>query len=125
MRVIIGTEGRTNGKWNQEVGYGLLNAMDAVSYAKGYYNLASFEYSGQDVSLTLTAIRTSRSFGIGRRKIYIAEKIDFDTDTLSYNSTALVKFDLTTGNYVSNFEFMPYNAALEYIRIIGGYNFAT
>ena len=55
MRVIIGTEGRTNDKWNQEVGYGLLNAMDAVSYAKGYYNLSSFEYSGQDVSLTLTA----------------------------------------------------------------------
>ena len=55
MRVIIGTEGRTNGKWNQEVGYGLLNAMDAVSYAKGYYSLASFEYSGQSISLTLTA----------------------------------------------------------------------
>jgi hypothetical protein len=145
------TEGRTNGKWNQEVGYGLLNAMDAVSYAKGYYNLASFEYSGQDVSLTLTAnkdiaviwdwetediteidVTSTTTQTIehtyttsGTRRIYIAEKIDFDTDTLSYNSTALVKFDLTTGNYASNFEFRPYNKALEYIRIIGGYNFAT
>lgn len=151
MRVIIGTEGRTNGKWNQEVGYGLLNAMDAVSYAKGYYNLASFEYSGQDVSLTLTANKdiaviwdwetediteieasslTTRTIEhtyttSGTRKIYIAEKIDFDTDTLSYRSAALVKFDLTTGNYASNFEFKPHNKALEYIRIIGGYNFAT
>ena len=145
------TEGRTNGKWNQEVGYGLLNAMDAVSYAKGYYNLASFEYSGQDVSLTLTANKdiaviwdwetediteieasslTTRTIEhtyttSGTRKIYIAEKIDFDTDTLSYRSAALVKFDLTTGNYVSNFEFKPYNTALEYIRIIGGSNFAS
>ena len=145
------TEGRNNGKWNQEVGYGLLNAMDAVSYAKGYYNLASFEYSGQSISLTLTANEdiaviwdwetediteidvtstTTRTIEhtyttSGTRRIYIAEKIDFDTDTLSYNSTALVKFDLTTGNYASNFEFKPHNTALEYIRIIGGSNFVS
>lgn len=145
------TEGRTNGKWNQEVGYGLLNAMDAVSYAKGYYSLASFEYSGQSISLTLTANEdiaviwdwetediteidvtstTTRTIEhtyttSGTRRIYIAEKIDFDTDTLSYNSTALAKFDLGTGEYASDFEFRPYNAALEYIRIIGGSNFVT
>ncbi len=142
---------RPNGKWHEQVGYGLVNPVEALRLAKGYYSLASFEYSGQDVSLTLTANKdiaviwdwetediteieasslTTRTIEhtyttSGTRKIYIAEKIDFDTDTLSYRSAALVKFDLTTGNYASNFEFKPYNTALEYIRIIGGSNFAS
>lgn len=142
---------RPNGKWHEQVGYGLVNPVEALRLAKGYYSLASFEYSGQSISLTLTAnediaviwdwetediteidVTSTTTQTIehtyttsGTRRIYIAEKIDFDTDTLSYNSTSLVKFDLTTGNYASNFEFRPYNKALEYIRIIGGSNFAT
>lgn len=142
---------RPNGKWHEQVGYGLVNPVEALRLAKGYYSLASFEYSGQSISLTLTAnediaviwdwetediteidVTSTTTQTIehtyttsGTRRIYVAEKIDFDTDTLSYNSTALVKFDLTTGNYASNFEFKPHNTALEYIRIIGGSNFAS
>lgn len=142
---------RPNGKWHEQVGYGLVNPVEALRLAKGYYSLASFEYSGQSISLTLTAnediaviwdwetediteidVTSTTTQTIehtyttsGTRRIYIAEKIDFDTDTLSYRSAALVKFDLTTGNYASNFEFKPYNTVLEYIRIIGGSNFAS
>lgn len=142
---------RPNGKWNSEVGYGLVSPVDALSLAQGYYNLASFDYSGQNITLTLTANKnisiiwdwetkditdvsitspTTRTiehtYNISKpRRIYIVEKIDLDTDTLSYASNALTKFDLPTGNHASNFEFKPYNTALEYIRIIGGSNFAS
>lgn len=142
---------RPNGKWNSEVGYGLINPVDALSLAQGYYNLASFDYSGQNITLTLTANKdisiiwdwetkditdvsitspTTRTiehtYNISTpRRIYIAEKIDLDTDTLSYASNALKKFDLPTGDYASGFEFKQYNTALEYIRIIGGNNFVS
>ena len=33
------TEGRPNGTWNDEVGYGLVNAFEVVWLAKGYYKM--------------------------------------------------------------------------------------
>lgn len=145
------TEGRPNGTWNEEVGYGLINAMDAVSLAKGYYNLISFDYTGSTVEFSVTADKdiaiiwdweteditevpltssTTRTFthtyGTNKkRRIYIAEKIDLETDSIPVNSTALTEFVLTSGEDASDVEVKPRNTALEYIRIVGGADIAS
>lgn len=145
------TEGRPNGTWNEEVGYGLVNAMDAVSLAKGYYNLISFDYTGSTVEFSVTADKdiaiiwdweteditevpltssTTRTFthtyGTNKkRRIYIAEKIDLETDPIPVNSTALTEFVLTSGEDASDVEVKPRNTALEYIRIVGGADIAS
>ena len=145
------TEGRPNGTWNEEVGYGLVNAFEAVCLAKGYYNLMSFDYSGEDISFSITADKdiaviwdwetediteveisssTTHTFThtfstAETRRIYIAEMIDFETDEVPLSSTAVTGFNLTTGNYASNFEFKPINEALTDIQIIGGFNFES
>ena len=145
------TEGRPNGTWNEEVGYGLVNAMDAVSLAKGYYNLISFDYTGSTVEFSVTADKdiaiiwdweteditevplissTTRTFthtyGTNKkRRIYIAEKIDLETDPIPVNSTALTEFVLTSGEDASDVEVKPRNTALEYIRIVGGADMAS
>ena len=145
------TEGRPNGTWNEEVGYGLVNTMDAVSLAKGYYNLISFDYTGSTVEFSVTADKdiaviwdweteditevpltssTTRTFthtyGTNKkRRIYIAEKIDLETDPIPVNSTALTEFVLTSGEDASDVEVKPRNTALEYIRIVGGADIAS
>lgn len=145
------TEGRPNGTWNEEVGYGLINAMDAVSLAKGYYNLISFDYTGSTVEFSVTANKdiaiiwdweteditevpltssTTRTFthtyGTNKkRRIYIAEKIDLETDPIPVNSTALTEFVLTSGEDASDVEVKPRNIDLEYIRIVGGADIAS
>ena len=118
---FIDNSERPHGLWNNEVGYGLINAMDAVSLAKGYYNLISFDYTGSTVEFSVTADKdiaiiwdweteditevpltssTTRTFthtyGTNKkRRIYIAEKIDLETDPIPVNSTALTEFVLT------------------------------
>lgn len=42
--------GRTNGTWNTQMGYGLVNAYAAVQKAKGMYSLAAFD-SAADIGL--------------------------------------------------------------------------
>ena len=142
---------RPHGLWNNEVGYGLVNAMDAVSLAKGYYNLISFDYTGSTVEFSVTADKdiaiiwdweteditevplissTTRTFthtyGTNKkRRIYIAEKIDLETDPIPVNSTALTEFVLTSGEDASDVEVKPRNTALEYIRIVGGADIAS
>ena len=149
--VFSATDGRENGTWNNEVGYGLVNCYEAVWLAKGYYNLISFDYSGEDISFSITADKdiaviwdwetediteveisssTTHTFThtfstAETRRIYIAEMIDFETDEVPLSSTAVTGFNLTTGNYASNFEFRPINEALTDIQIIGGFNFES
>lgn len=144
-------QGRPNGTWNEEVGYGLVNTLDAVNLAKGYYNLISFDYSEENISFTITANKDiaviwdwetediteveissssthtfTHTFSTTEtRRIYIAEMIDFETEEVPLFSTAVTEFDLTTGNYASNFEFRPINEALTDIQIIGGSDFES
>ena len=125
--------------------------MDAVSLAKGYYNLISFDYTGSTVEFSVTADKdiaiiwdweteditevpmtssTTRTFthtyGTNKkRRIYIAEKIDLETDPIPVNSTALTEFVLTSGEDASDVEVKPRNTALEYIRIVGGADIAS
>jgi len=148
---FIHNDDKPHGLWNEEVGYGLVNAMDAVSLAKGYYNLISFDYMGQmpEVSITadkdisviwdwetsdiedlettsLTTFNLTHTYSTSKkRRIYIAEKVDFVTDTIPTYSTAIRRFDLSKGGYVSDIDIKPVNSALEYVRIIGGASFPT
>lgn len=148
---FIHNDDKPHGLWNEEVGYGLVNAMDAVSLAKGYYNLISFDYTGQmpEVSITadkdisviwdwetsdiedlettsLTTFNLTHTYSTSKkRRIYIAEKVDFVTDTIPTYSTAIRRFDLSKGGYVSDIDIKPVNSALEYVRIIGGASFPT
>lgn len=144
-------QARPNGTWNSEVGYGLINPVAALRLAKGYYNLIEFDYSGQSISFTVNADKDiaviwdwdteditelsvtspvehtfSHTFSTsGTRRIYIAEKVDFSTSTVPTSSSAITKFDFITGTYASNIDIKPINSALEYVRIIGGENFAS
>lgn len=54
--------GRSNGIWNENVGYGLVDCYDAVVTAQGldrnnYNDLVEFDYSGTDISLEITAAK--------------------------------------------------------------------
>ncbi len=144
-------QARPNGTWNSEVGYGLINPVAALRLAKGYYNLIEFDYSGQSISFTVNADKDiaviwdwdteditelsvtspvehtfSHTFSTsGTRRIYIAEKVDFSTSAVPTSSSAITKFDFITGTYASNIDIKPINSALEYVRIIGGENFAS
>ena len=145
------TETRSNGSWNEEVGYGLINATDAVCLAKGYYNLISFDYTGSSIEFSITADKniaiiwdweteditevsmtssTEKKFTHNfnsekKRRIYISEKINLDSDTIPNNSTALTKFTLTTGEAASNMNVRALNNSLESICIIGGRNMCS
>lgn len=148
---FIRNEDKPHGLWNEEVGYGLVNAMDAVSLAMGYYNLISFDYTGQMPEVSITAdkdisviwdwetrdiedlevlsqktLNLSHTYSTSKkRRIYIAEKVDFVTDTIPTYSTAIKRFDLTKGGYASDIEVKSVNSDLEYVRIIGGASFPT
>lgn len=146
-----------NGLWNEEVGYGLLNCYDAVNLAY-YYNedkyleLIEFDYSGNNVELSLTAkdniaiiwdqnkadisfieaspdspidttiTHTYKSFGF--RSIKVVETTA-PGEVVPTSSSAITKFDLAAGNYTSNIDIKPINTALEYVRIIGGSGFPS
>lgn len=142
---------RPNGAWNSEVGYGLIDPVAALRLAKGYYNLIEFDYSGQSISFTVNADKDiaviwdwdteditelsvtspvehtfSHTFSTsGTRRIYIAEKVNYSTSAVPTSSSAITKFDFITGTYASNIDIKPINSALEYVRIIGGENFAS
>ena len=71
------TSDRTNGTWNNEVGYGLVNCLDAVTMAHyykedSYSDLVGFDYSGTNVTVTLTTQED------------IAIIWDWDTKDISY-----------------------------------------
>lgn len=62
----------------------------------------------------------SHNYGAtGSRRIIIAETVE-PGETVPTSSTALTRFDLTTGSGASNIEILPVNSVLEYVRIIGG-----
>ena len=139
-------QAKPNGPWNNEVGYGLINPVDALRLAQGYYKLIEFDYSDTYIELRLTANKDiaiiwdwdtnditefsvssadtctfTHTYGMaGTRRICIAEKIDFQADEFSYYSNALVKFDLLTGEKISDLDIKPNNRSLEYVRIQGG-----
>lgn len=110
--------------------------MDAVSLAKGYYITADkdiaviWDWETEDITevpLTSSTTRTfTHTYGTNKkRRIYIAEKIDLETDPIPVNSTALTEFVLTSGEDASDVEVKPRNTALEYIRIVGGADIAS
>ena len=143
---FITNQAKPNGPWNSQVGYGLVNPVDALRLAQGYYKLIEFDYSNTYIELTLTANKdvaiiwdwdtnditevpvsssttcafTHRYATAKTRRICIAEKIDFNTDDFSYYSNALTKFNLLSGESVTNIDIKPNNCSLEYIRIQGG-----
>lgn len=88
------TSGRSNGTWNNEVGYGLVNCYDAVNLAyhynaNNYFNLIEFDYSGSQIEIDL------------KTKDNIAVIWDWETKDISYiNATASSPTDTTiTHNY--------------------------
>lgn len=113
-----------------------------------YIPVLEFDYSGTNISMSLTA---NKNLGIiwdwedkkasyitasstartvshtyptsDTRRITIVEFLDFAA-IKTPTSNALKKFDLTTGENASNFDFFrDCNEDLEYIRIIGGEDF--
>lgn len=151
------TSGRSNGTWNNEVGYGLVNCYDAVNLAyhynaNNYFNLIEFDYSGSQIEIDLktkdniaviwdwetkdisyinatasspTDTTITHNYGTtGSRRVIIAETIA-PGETAPTSSTSLTRFELTTGNNASNIDIKSINSALEYVRIIGGANFAS
>ncbi len=120
--------------------------------ASNYFNLIEFDYSGSQIELDLkttdniaviwdweskdisyinaatsspTDTTITHNYGTtGSRRIIIAETIA-PGETAPTSSTALTRFELTTGNNASNIDIKAINSALEYIRIIGGANFAS
>jgi len=145
---------KNNGTWDGEVGYGLANCYNAVRMAQNYFdsesylNLIEFDYSGTNISLTLKAskdavviwnegdqdysfipigssVTLSHNYSTsGNKHVIIAEYISENGSTPT-SSTALTRFELTTGNNASNIDIKAIDSALEYIRIIGGANFAS
>ena len=142
-------QNRPNGPRNIEVGYGLINPVEALILAQGYYRLIEFDYSYSYINFTITANKdlvifwdwgtdeiteVSISSPVTRtfthiypsdetKRICIAEKIDFSTDDITYYSGAITKFDMLTGDRVTNLNIKPNNGSLEYVRIQGGSNF--
>lgn len=140
---------RPNGPWNSEVGYGLINPVEALILAQGYYRLIEFDYSYSYINFTITANKdlvifwdwgtdeiteVSISSPVTRtfthiypsdetKRICIAEKIDFSTDDITYDSSAITKFDMLTGDRITNLDIKPNNGSLEYVRIQGGSGF--
>ena len=120
--------------------------------ASNYFNLIEFDYSGSQIEIDLktkdniaviwdweskdisyinatasspTDTTITHNYGTtGSRRIIIAETIA-PGETTPTSSTALTRFELTTGNNASNIDIKSINSALEYIRIIGGANFAS
>ena len=120
--------------------------------ADNYFNLIEFDYSGSQIEIDLktkdniaviwdwetkdisyinatasspTDTTITHNYGTtGSRRIIIAETIA-PGETAPTSSTALTRFELTTGNNASNIDIKSINSALEYIRIIGGANFAS
>lgn len=117
-----------------------------------YLKLIEFDYSGSEVEMNLitkdniaviwdweakdisfisasasspkdTTISHTYSTAVTRR-IVIAETIA-PGDTASSSSSALTRFDLTTGKRASNIDIKSINTALKYVRIIGGSNFVS
>lgn len=144
------TSGRPNGTWNNEVGYGLVDCLAAVSTV--YYDrssLVEFDYSASrlEMSMTLkndvvifwgendmsyinadadnpvdtTIIHTYGTYG--SRHVMIAGAISPDGPDMSLGS-AMVEFDLVSGTTASNIEISSANTSLEYIKITGGASFA-
>lgn len=146
---FVTQQNRDNGPWNNEVGHGLINPVEALILAQGYYRLIEFDYSYEYINFTITANKdivifwdwgtnditeVSISTPITRtfthtyttsktRRICIAEKIDFSTDDITYYSSAITKFDVLSGDPITNLDIKPNNGSLEYIRIQGGSNF--
>lgn len=146
------TSDKPHGTWNNEVGYGLVNSIDAISLAMGYYNLISFDYTGQSIELSLAAdigkeltiiwdwknnektdfTATSstpqtitHSFAnTSTKRIFIAERVN-PNNSIPSSSTALIEFEIITGNNACDIQISPRNTALEFIRIIGGSGFAS
>ena len=120
--------------------------------ASNYFNLIEFDYSGSQIEIDLktkdniaviwdweskdisyinatasspTDTTITHNYGTtGSRRIIIAETIA-PGETTPTSSTALTRFELTTGNNASNIDIKSINSALEYVRIIGGANFAS
>ena len=119
---------------------------------ENYLKLIEFDYSGSEVEMNLitkddiaviwdweskdisfisasasspkdTTISHTYSAAATRR-IIIAETIA-PGDTASISSSALTRFDLTTGKRASNIDIKSINTALKYVRIIGGSNFIS
>jgi len=148
------TSQRLNGTWNNEVGYGLINSLDAITMAHhykddSYLDLIEFDYTGNQVEMALKAnediaiiwdwdtkditfIHTDSALDTtlthtynssGSRHIKISELIA-PGEAPDTTSTALIEFDLKTGNLASNIDIKSINSSLEYLRIIGGANFS-
>lgn len=120
--------------------------------ANNYFNLIEFDYSGSQIEIDLktkdniaviwdwetkdisyinatasspTDTTITHNYGTtGSRRVIIAETIA-PGETAPTSSTSLTRFELTTGNNASNIDIKAINSALEYIRIIGGANFAS
>lgn len=120
--------------------------------ANNYFNLIEFDYSGSQIEIDLktkdniaviwdwetkdisyinatasspTDTTITHNYGTtGSRRVIIAETIA-PGETTPTSSTALTRFELTTGNNASNIDIKAINSALEYIRIIGGANFTS
>lgn len=129
-----------------------MNCYDAVTKAMSEFEvercleLIAFDYSGTAVNLSLTAsnnlvviwdedgmdysfvpggssVNLSHTYSTSANKhVIIAEYLSEGATTTS--STALTRFELTTGNNASNIDIKSINSALEDIKIIGGANFA-
>lgn len=141
------------GLWHEEVGYGIVNCYNAVVKAISEFeierclSLIEFDYSGTEISLSLTSsknlvilwddedemdysfvphgstVNLNHTYSTSANKhITIAEYLS-DGSTVT-SSTALTRFELTTGNNASNIDIKSINSALEDIKIIGGANFA-
>ena len=117
-----------------------------------YFNLIEFDYADSQVEIdlktkddiaviwdwetkdityinaTATAPKDttiSHNYGTtGSRRIIIAETVS-PGEAAPTSSTALTRFDLTTGSGARNIEIHPVNNALEYVRIIGGSGFVS
>ena len=117
-----------------------------------YFNLIEFDYADSQVEIdlktkddiaviwdwetkdisyinaTATAPKDttiSHNYGTaGSRRIIIAETVA-PGETAPASSTALTRFNLTTGSGARNIEIHPVNNALEYLRIIGGPGFVS
>ena len=115
-----------------------------------YTDLIEFDYSGEQVEMTLKVKNniaviwdwdkkdisfinadtnniidttlTHTYLSSDTKHIKIAELIP-PGESADTSSTALIEFDLSTGNYASNIEIKSTNSSLEYLRIIGGPDF--
>lgn len=145
--------GRSNGIWNENVGYGLVDCYDAVVTAQGldrnnYNDLVEFDYSGTDISLEITAAkdiaviwnwgsqdisyiaagtteRVSHTYPASSvNHVVIAECLESGNGTIQL-STAMKRFEFTTAEDAYNFIIRNTNKALEEIEIWGGADFAT